>query len=408
MRQSHVCNGFTGLLMCLLWSGFACSQSGFVYKAPLDTIRQSGFYNISLSPRIVAGSKTELEDIRILDNAGREAPYILYTEAARPNEESFTEFPVANMDDGTGIVITNILPNNIGQLFLLIKNSAAQRLATLSGSDDGQQWFVIKENILLQNEYAADSDAFVQSVSFPPTNYRYFRITMPGKNMLPLNIVKAGVYRPNFSGSSYDTLPAPRIVQTDSSDKRSYVYLLFNDNYLVDKLVITFSGVKFYKRAIAVFDKNAMGSPLAEDTVLPSSRAGMELHVKSNRLLLVINNRDNAPLRVDNVGALQLHTSVTAYLDAGKEYALYFGDSLAVMPSYDLGYFNDSIGSNIFPLAVGDIEQIRDGENPAQKAGTAGKWLLWGAITAVLLLLILFSARMMKELDTKNKQDVHL
>jgi len=357
MKGSQWCSVFFGLII-ILQTYAVKAQDSYAYKARLDTIAQSGFYTVALSPGIMAKCKNDVSDVRIKDNTGTEIPYILYTETARLNEESFTEFPVSYADNNKSLIINNILPNSISQLFLLIKNSEAQRLATLSGSDDKAQWFVIKENIVLQNEYTADSDAFVQSVSFPPSSYKYFRITMQGKNLLPLKITKAGVYRQSSSGNVYDTIPLPGIVQKDSSDKRSYVYLSFRDNYSIDKLNLLFSGVKYYKRSVAVYDKNTINASLAEDTLISAKQAGIELHAKTNRLLLVIDNGDNIPLTLQAVVALQLHTSVTAYLEEGKNYALYFGDSDAIAPSYDLQYFNDSIGSHIQALTLQNIEKI--------------------------------------------------
>ena len=236
MRQSQVRNYVFFLLMIVLACTKLQAQNNFTYKAALSPVPQSGFYNIALSPAIIAKCKTDLGDVRIKDNAGNEVAYILYTETARLNEDAFTEFPVYYSDNRASVIIDNILPNSINRLFLLIKNSEAQRVATLSGSDDEKHWYIIKENIVLQNEYPATADAFAQSVSFPQSSYKYFRVTMQGKNILPLNIVKAGVYRQSFAGSTYDTLPAPNIIQTDSANKKSYVYLALGNEYQVDKL----------------------------------------------------------------------------------------------------------------------------------------------------------------------------
>lgn len=408
MKQRELCKSILLVLIFFVLRNHCYAQNSFVYKASLDTINQSGFFNISLAPNIIAKCKNELEDVRIKDDGSHEVPYILYTEAARPNEESFTEFPLSYSENRSAIILNNILPNSISKLFLLIKNSEAQRVATLSGSDDALHWFIIKENIVLQNEYNAGSDAFVQSVSFPPSSYKYFRIIMPGKNILPLNIIKAGVYRQSFSGNVYDSVPAPDIIQKDSSDKKSYCYLSFPDEYVIDKLSLVFSGSKYYKRSVAVFDKNTVGPPLTYDTIFSAKQAGIEFHVKTNRLLLVVENKDNAPLTLQSVSAYGLHTSVTAYLEKGKKYALYFGDSTAIAPSYDLEYFNDSIGNNIQSLQLKSIEKIKPGSDKKNEESDTNKWLLWGIILAVLLLLLYFSLRMIKDISHKKNNDAHL
>ncbi len=384
------------------------AQDNFTYKATLDSISGSGFYNISLSPNIIAKCKNNLEDVRIKDNKGKEAPYLLYTESARPNEDAFTEFPISYSENRLAVIINNILPSSLDKLFLLIKNSEAQRTATLSGSDDTLHWFIIKENIVLQKEYPAGNDVFVQSVQFPSSNYKYFRITMEGKHLLPLNIVKAGVYRHSFTSNVYDSLPLPMAVQKDSSDKRSYVYLRFEDNYKIDKLVLFFTGAKYYKRNVVVYDKNTITAPLTQDTISSERLAPIELGAKTNRLLLVINNEDNAPLFLQKAMAFGLHTSITAYLEKDVQYSVYFGDASAFAPSYDLQYFSDSIGSNIHPLTIKMIEKISGASHKKSEKSFVGKGLLWTIILVVLLLLIYFSIAMIKDINNKNKTGAHL
>ena len=406
MKQSLIYKLY--LLVFLLAGKTAFAQEHFIYKAGVDSIAQNGFYNIVLSPDLIAKCKTELEDIRIKDEAGKESAYILYTEPAQPNEESFTEFPISYSEDRKAVFINNILPNSLDKIFLLIKNSEAQRTATLSGSDDDVHWFVVKENFTLQREYAADGDAFVQSVSFPPSNYKYFRITMSGKNVLPLNISKAGIYRHSFTNNTYDSIPSPQVIQKDSSDKRSYVYLSFKDCYQVDNINLTISGAKYYKRRIEVYDNNTINPALAIDSISSVKQTDIEVHCKTYRLLIVIENRDNEPLKIVGATAQQLHTSLTAYLEKDKTYTLFFGDSTAFAPSYDLQYFNDSIGSNILPLGVKNIQRLPAGEAALDKQNEESKWLLWLLIIGVLLLLIYFSFRMIRDISKKKEEHVDL
>jgi len=408
MKRSLVYKVALLLVLSVVHSHFLFAQNNFSYKAMLDTIQQSGFYNITLTPNIVAKCKKDIDDVRIKDDAGKEAPYILYTESARPNEDAFTEFPVSYNNNRSAIIINNILPNSISRLFLLIKNSDAYRFATLSGSDDAEHWFIIKEDIVLQDEYKTNDDVFVQSISFQPSNYKYFQITMPEKNMLPLNIVKAGVYRQGFSSSVYDEIPTPVIIQKDSSDKKSYVYQQFDDSYEIDKLNLSFSGIEYFKRPIFIYDKNTLNSPLSTDTILSGRQASIELSGKTNRLLVVISNGDNIPLTAIKADAFQLHTSVTAYLDAGKKYTLYFGDSSAIAPSYDLQYFDDSIANDIQPLVVKNFERISVASTKKTDDNHSSKWLLWTIIIAVLLLLLYFSYKMITDIQNKTNKDVHL
>ncbi len=396
------------LLLFVIIGNGAFAQEHFMYKADVDSVVQNGFFNIVLSPALIAKCKAELEDLRIKDDAGKESAYILYTEPAQPNEESFTEFPISYSEDRKAVFINNILPNSLDKIFLLIKNSEAQRTATLSGSDDQVHWFAVKENFILQREYAADGDAFVQSVSFPPSNYKYFRITMSGKNVLPLNISKAGIYRHSFTNNTYDSIPSPQVIQKDSSNKRSYVYLSFKDSYQVDNISLIISGAKFYKRRVEVYNKNTINPVLTIDSLSSVRQSDIEVHCKTNRLLIVIDNRDNEPLKIVAAAAQQLHTSLTAYLEKDKTYTLFFGDSTALSPSYDLQYFNDSIGSDILPLGIKNIQRLPAKIPASDRQNNESKWILWVLIIGVLLLLIYFSFRMIRDINKKKEDHVDL
>src|SRR4051794_27159945 len=82
MRKSLVSsNGFFLLVISSMLCFCAAAQHNFSYKATLDSVEQAGFYTIHLSPAIVAGCKPRLEDIRIKNNEGTDAPYIIKQQA---------------------------------------------------------------------------------------------------------------------------------------------------------------------------------------------------------------------------------------------------------------------------------------------------------------------------------------
>jgi len=58
------------------------AQDSFRYRAQVDTPHETDFYRIVLSPEVVARSKTDLSDLRILGADGRFIPYVLKEEAA--------------------------------------------------------------------------------------------------------------------------------------------------------------------------------------------------------------------------------------------------------------------------------------------------------------------------------------
>jgi len=396
-------------MLCL----YAAAQQHFRYKATLDTVQQDGFYKISLTPAIVAECQPQLSDIRIKRNDSREMPFIVKAQTSSATTANIILFPLIKGSNPNKIVFQNGNVIGTNELILFIKNTDATRTATLSGSDDTSHWFVIKENIALAKEdNEKDRTFFNQTIQFPYSNYRYFQISMPGKDMLPLNIFQAGVYRTSsIINDILDVIPQPFVIQQDSSNKRSYIQLRFDKNYQIDKLCFSLSGAKFFNRSFTLYNGISTGSTVLASGNVTSGDSSTTLNVgvKTNALLLVINNFDNAPLTLNKITAYQLPVALLTYLNGGNNYSLFFGDSTLQAPAYDLQYFSDSIHTNTYPLAIKGIEQITV---PAGTKASANNHLpavaLWSIIIAVLLLLIYFSYTLLKDINKTTNTDAHL
>jgi hypothetical protein len=390
------------LLLCLQ----STAQKGFLYKASLDTVPQQGFYQIVLRPPLAARLQPGLQDIRIADAAGKQVPYILKSDIPSFSESRFRAFPILSnkkeADRQTHVVIENNSGQPLSELLLVIKNTDANRTATLSGSDDSQHWYVIKENIVLNHFFTTEGDHFIQALDFPASGYRYFKIILNGKDLLPVNIVRAGVYEQSFINGKYMPLSPPRLLQKDSGDKYSYVFLRFDDDYFIDRLELHITGPRFYKRTLSIYAGH-IGSALetGEYTIRPDTPAVFPVGVKTNHLLLKIQNDDNPPLQVSTAAAFQLNKYLFTWLEKGKAYTLLFGDSSAIAPVYDLAYFKDSIGNTIESLAYGKTEYNKR-EPALAPAPKRSRWAIWAALAAVSIVLLLLTAKMTRQINQRN------
>ncbi len=371
----------------------------FRYKAPLGPAANAGFYKITLPPQIVAHCKTNLADIRIKDAKGNAVPYIVKTDAPVFQEAAFIELPIISnqkdSDKQTHIVVRNQPNQPLDYLLLMIKNTDARRLVSLSGSDDNQRWFAIKENISLES-YFTNKGSFVQSLSFPPTNYQFFQVTILGKDVMPVNIIKCGIYKENFFEGRYVALPAPHIDQRDSSDNNSYVSLTFDQPYQIDKIDWGVTGPKYYKRTVAISVPGTNAAPFFT-SFTSGGATGLPLGVRTAELLLVVNNQDNPPLRLRAVHAWQLNRYLLAYLEPGNAYHLFFSDSTVLPPKYDLAFFADSISKAVTTINVGSIVPVSAETPLQQKSSTARTIGLWIVIVCVLALLLRLTLQLTKE-----------
>lgn len=372
-----------------------------MYKSELPIVDHEGFYRIILTPDIIAKSLPGLPDIRLNEKKGNPVPYVLKTEIPVSTTRQFIEFPVVSIkketDQLTHVTLKNATSHNVNELLLYVRNTVANRTISLSGSNDSLQWFIIRENVPIEGYYH-EKDLFIQSVQLPLTAYKYYEIIVNGKNMLPVDIFKAGVNEELFANGNYQQLPSP-VVHQQVKEKATYVDIVFNDHYQVDQLSIKISKPKYFKREATVYDGNSL---LGSFAISSGSPIIIPVHSKSNQLRLKIDNQDNQALTIDSIQAFQLIRSLISYLDKGTSYDIFFGDSAATAPNYDLAAFSDSAGKNITILNPGIVQKINS-LTPDKDKKDHNKLLLW-IITGIILVILLFvTLKMTKEVNKKDK-----
>ena len=383
-------------------------QSSFKYMVKLEEVREPGFYQINLSPAVIAKLQPELQDLRLLDANGRQVPYLLQSSKEDEiSQRTLIDLPIISKrieaDKQTHVVVKNISGALINNLVLLVKNTDATRVITISGSDNLNEWYIIKENVLLNDLYDDTADAFAEELLFPKSRYKYFKIIIQGKEILPVNIIRVSQANHTTRGSSnYVSIPSPAIFQKDSSDGFSYIRLHFNDFYWINRLSLQVEGRKFFKRRLDIFDNNRLGNGQAAYSLSSGKPMVYPIEHKTNHLLLKIQNDDNPPLTLTGVDAYQLQRSLITWLETGSNYAVSFGDSLAQAPHYDLAFFKDSIRNEPVLLSYGQIERNNiDIKKGLEKFGLHKAWI-WVIIIAILLILLFFTFRMTREINKNS------
>jgi hypothetical protein len=399
------------LFCILLLSIRGEAQDTFAYQASLDTVRQAAFYKIMLTPDLVAKCRQGLPDLRISDQDGRFISYVLKSDLPVLSTDGFREFHILSnqqiKDSTTEAVIANGTSSPLNYLLLVMKNSSAHRTATLSGSDDRRKWYAIREQIELQEAGSDTADHFVQSVAFPSSSYHYFKIILNDKGLLPLHILKAGMYTRSFTSGMYQDVPDPVIRQKDSSDKHSYITLSYKEPYRIDKLDLGIRGPALYRRHARIYETGAaQRSLIFEFTLDPLNTSFRIPPVKTSTLLIDISNEDNAPLLIQRATSRQLDQFLVAWLQPGLSYRLLAGNARVTVPEYDLKYFVDTVSRNMEEIRAGALQHIDSPKGPVLAAGKDhSALLLWSIIAGVLFLLIFLSVKMLKAIPGKDAQD---
>ena len=402
MLSRRIKSGFLTPVICFA----ALTASAQKYRAAVQKIDSPGFYKISLQPSFVAKSEPGLTDLRLMDASGREVPFVNAADVPVRREENFEVFPIVKTlkkDTVTSIVIENKTLQPIERLWLKVKNTQVTRTMDLMGSDDLEHWFAIEEGVPLDQPDLTTNGVYVSSITFPASNYHYLKILVNDKNKAPINFLEAGVYTiSSLQRTVYQPILPVKITQRDSA-KTSYVTILLDDKYLVNKILLNIGGPKYFKRLVSIYSASEKTPELVSESELNSNTSPeLFLSAKTNKLILEINNADNLPLAVSGADVYQTDEFIVSYLDTGKYY-LVTSEANATPPNYDLKFFTDSLRAKIPGIGHLTVTQNPAYHLPVVKAEAKLEYtiFIWIAIVIALLLLSLLTWKMIGEVGKK-------
>jgi hypothetical protein len=386
------------IVLSLCWH---CSNAQYQYNAPIKPVDSSGFYAIDITSGLSSYVSVSFKDIRIVDKAQKQVPYIIRSAAASSFISEYKSLKIhstQSTDSTQSVILENISKEKITQIGLLLKNAAVTRSVNISGSDDNQKWFTISEGLLLENSYTPTKDEYVENISIPLSSYSYFRVVINNRKNDPLNILSAG-YNLNkeikIMPEYVDNGPSS-FRQVDSSDNNTYVFITHAGPYQFDALGIKVVAPKYYKRyADVVIDNHINSYIISSDTLIhfsfPSTKA-LKYYIK-------ISNGDNPPIKIVNVSTAQLKKQLVTWMEKNGSYELLLGNPKAMAPQYDLTSFRDSIPFVLPKLGIGEIAPTKKLAEAEAKFNTRN--LLWPAIIVVILILGLLTFRLSKEVEKK-------
>jgi len=388
----------------------ASAQKTFKYEADVNKVDSTGFYRIELQPAFIAKSNAGLSDIRLIDAKGNFVPYV--TAGSMPQTDN-TEFMVLpevvtplKPDTGTSFVVECREEKPINKLWINLRNTSAERYMNLAGSDDLKHWFAIEENISLNNGKEGSNGTLTEQITFPASNYRYLKLLVNDKNKTPVKFVGAGIYRNASIHNVYQPILLEATKQADSN-KSSWFTIKLRDNYQVNKLHLKITEPAYFKRPVSVYDDSGASPVLISESELNSSEPlDLFLSVKTNRLLLKIDNADSPPLKIAGATLYQADEYIVSYLEAGQSYKLLTGDRKATTPEYDLKFFTDSIRSRIPTINHAPVVANALFAAPAPKIVRPDRTpVIWAAIITALIVLSLLTWKMIGEVKNKAGQD---
>jgi hypothetical protein len=384
----------------------------FEWSSEINNPTQTAFYKIDLSPQVISKLNSAYSDIRIFDNADKEVPYVLKTEVPKQLKTIFKAYEIVDIKKSknyTAVIIRNDAKTKINNIQLSIKNFDVTKHLELSGSNDKENWYAIKENYKFRSSYSNKETFKVNILNFPYSDYEYYRIVIFDVFTLPINILEAGYYDTYSELGKYNILSSPSFVQIDSASiKKSLLKVHFDATPYLNSIHFEIDTPSFYHRkaSFGYYETNKKGKKyfnVIRNVVLRSdAKNEFNLtHFVHKDFYLIIDNEDNPPLSIVNINAKQLNSYLIAYLDKDRAYKLSFGKAKTQSPQYDLSHFMDSIPDGIKTLKNKAIIKVVQQNNQDEKNVDIPAYWLWLGIALVVLLLGFMTNKMLKEMKSK-------
>jgi hypothetical protein len=118
---------------------------------------------------------------------------------------------------------------------------------------------------------------------------------------------------------------------------------------------------------------------------------------------IIIENGDNEPLPISEVVVYAIRYTLAArFLDPNCTYYLAYGKEDDYTPEYDIEHFITDIPKQLTELQYGEVlkqpktesSSVKASSTPAEKSH---QQLLWWVMGVIVLLIFIFSAKMMKK-----------
>lgn len=401
------------LSTAILWL-FSAALFGqtFGYESLIEPVEQVGYYKVSLAPALLGKMKPDLSDLRIYDGNGKETPYTTIRENRVSTTSLFYEYEILESayrrDTISYLIFGNPKRKRIDNVSFSVQNTDVQKRARLSGSNDGVQWFVIKNDYLLHSMKSAAETSELKMLNFPLSDYAFFKLEIDDNWNLPINILKVGYYDTQRKNGISTEIKDVLVTQKDSA-KTSYLKLIFPEKMLLDELAFQLSGAEFYSRSTEVMMKvertNRKNKKYFEYE--PVAAFGLNSNslntfnfpaIAADELLIRIYNQDNPPLRVDGIAAKLLNTYIVVELTPENTYTLKFGGEKLQKPNYDLGQFYKQLTIMPTPLSHGPIVLGSSVTIDTESGIFDSGYVLWSILGGVGLLLAIVSFKMVREL----------
>ena len=382
------------------------------WSAEVAPVPTAGLHAIDLSAELLGCSRGDLGDIRLLDSTGAETPYVIQRVMAPPRKERFVPFTLLRNEalrHSTAIELERPEDSTVDALHIWIRPVQVEKRVRITGSDDREQWYMVKDEQVAAQGARGDPPHQVLDIPIPRSDYRYLRISINDSLTAPLRILGVGRFeRDDPPEPRYGAASRLAFTQHDSLGittlriERSTPMLVGRLRYAVtDTGLYRRNGRVAQWRWVESGRKPAKKKVRFADTVGWFS-IGSDLprvmdagYFRADCFDVVIENGNDAPLRFTELVADAQQHVLIAPLKEGMRYTLRTGNDTLASPRYDLAHFADKLAP-LDTLSHGALQRVTA---PASEVPSfdPSATMVWVDIIALMALMGMFAVRMLRK-----------
>ena len=383
------------LFVAILFASVSWAQQPR-WSASVPSVVAKGLHAIVLTPGLLGVSRADHGDLRLLDSAGNEVPYVLRSSKDVPSPEFITYPLIENTSYDKTTVVELERPDDrvLEDLSIWIRPLEDQKRLRVTGSDDRKQWYMVKDDHLVMQGAMGTPPLQVLMLHLPPTDYKYLRIQMNDSLTPPMQVLGVGHFQRALVEPRYVTSEKVEWSQRDSASF-SVIRVRGPHRLLIDRLRYTVSdtGNYFRRCTLRTWSERAEGRGRKQHTVreertIASFVMGSDRdHVADIRSVrldsfdLVIDNGDDRPLRFTELELSAREQLMLAHLVPGMNYRITTGDASLGPPHYDMAHFEQPTPAGT--ITPGALEALPM-EAAAAPLFDPSQWWIWAVIIALM------------------------
>ena len=343
-------------------------------------IGRPGLLKFSVPLETITAARPELEDLRLIDDAGHETPYVL-ERPLQPQRSvvAATHFEVSVNADTTVVTFQSGVKPPVSSITLVTPANEFLKAVKIEASPDQSSWQTLAQGqpIFRQLNGASNLDFLI-----PPGkgSAQFFRLTLDDHRSPPIAVTGAQIRTEPDSAAPVEPLGVSIVQHSDEQKQTRLELRLDGSNVMLSALTLQ-SGDPLFMRPVMLSEQRYAENEIREVVFLRDTvyRVGLEgqaavskldfavdVPIRLTRTLFVtIQNDDNPPLHIDGIQAQRRPVYLVFLAAQAGQYHLLSGNPQCPAPRYDLASLTENLNLKSAPqisAAPGALTQ-----NPAYR-----------------------------------------